>query len=593
MSVVFIVAAVILIARLFDLQILKGSFYTALAADQHELYQKLFPERGSIYVRENDGDKQTLYPLVTNRPMYVVYAAPIKIDDATATAEKIFSVLGPAEDDERSYAESQTSTTLAIVASSSPDFSKQQELIGKWIAAFLEKDRYYYPIRERIGDDRIKQLEALGLKGIGWSEKSYRFYTEKGIGGQLFGFWGYQGTERAGRYGLEGYFDGILAGEQGEIKSERDAHGNMIAFGDSELKEKVDGADLVLTLNRAIQYRACAELKKSVETHKAKGGSIIVMNPMTGEILAMCGFPDFDPDKYYQVKNANVFNNPAIFAAYEPGSIFKTITMAAALDAGAVTPETGYVDTGFVDYRDYKIRNFNDKVYGQVTMKQVLEESINTGVIFAMRQMTTKVFTEYVKKFGFGEATGIELQKEMPGNIANLNKRGEINTATATFGQGISVTPLQMITAFSALVNGGKLMKPYLVSQIIRGDEVIKYIKPQVVKQVISSKTSNLIKGMLVSVVENGHAKKAQIVGYRVGGKTGTAQVPDQRGGYKSDDSIIGSFVGFAPFNNPQIAIIVRVDEPIEGKLGETVALPVFTEVAKFALQYYNVPKDK
>jgi cell division protein FtsI/penicillin-binding protein 2 len=181
----------------------------------------------------------------------------------------------------------------------------------------------------------------------------------------------------------------------------------------------------------------------------------------------------------------------------------------------------------------------------------------------------------------------------MLGNIANLNKKGEINSATATFGQGISVTTLQMITAFSAIINGGKLMRPYVVSQVISGDEVIRNTQPQVVRQVISPNNSAILRGMLVSVVENGHAKKAQIDGYRVGGKTGTAQVPDSRGGYKSDDHIIGSFVGFAPFETPRIAILVRVDEPIEGRLGETVAAPVFTEVAKFALQYYNVPHDK
>jgi len=594
LSVLFLCLAIFLIGRLFDLQILKGSFYAALAADQHELYQKLFPERGSIYVLENNTDNQSvLYPLVTNRPMYVVYAVPNEIEDATTTARKLYEVLGLSEDDERSYAQRITSSTNLNFSSSSEEVIKRQEFIDKWHDAFLPKDRYYYPIRERVSDDQIKQLEDMNLKGVGWSEKSYRYYPEKDLGGQLFGFWGYRGDAREGQYGLEGYYDQILAGQMGEIHSERDASGNMITLGNNEFTEKIDGADLVLTINRAIQYKACTELKKSLDMHKSKSGSIIVMEPSTGAILAMCSFPDYDPDKYYQVKDASVFNNKAIFDAYEPGSVFKAITMAAAIDAGAVAPETTYVDTGVVDYKDYKIRNFNDKVYGRSTMIQVLENSINTGAIFAMRAMGTKMFAGYVKKFGFGEITGIDLQKEMPGNIANLNKKGEINSATATFGQGISVTTLQMITAFAAIINGGKLMKPYIVSQVINGDEVIRNTQPQVVRQVISPKNSTILKGMLVSVVENGHAKKAQIAGYRVGGKTGTAQVPSGHGGYKSDDHIIGSFVGFAPFETPRIAILVRVDEPIEGKLGETVAAPVFTEVAKFALQYYNIPKDK
>lgn len=594
MSVVFLICAAMLVGRLFYLQVVKGAVYAAMASDQHDLYQQLVPERGSIYVAEGAGAERVLYPLVTNQTLYLVFASPKEIEDATTTAEKLFEVIGlPDQDDERIYAENIISSSTSQLSSSSPEFAKRQELVSNWIDIFNNKEKSYYPIRERLSAEQIKELEALGIKGINWSEKSYRYYAEQGIGGQLFGFWGYEGNERKGKYGLEGYYDDLLAGQMGEIKSERDASGNMITLGNNELTDKVDGADLILTINRAIQYRACESLKKSISDHKATGGSVIVMDPSTGAILAMCSFPDYDPDKYYEVDDVSVFNNKAIFEAYEPGSIFKPFTMAAALDAGKVTPETTYIDTGVVDYKDYQIRNFNDKVYGLSTMTNVLEYSINTGVIYAMRQMTTKVFADYVKKFGFGEVTGIELNKEMPGNIANLNRKGEINTATATFGQGITATPLQLITAFSALVNGGKLMKPYVVSQIVRGDEVIENNAPEIVRQVVSAKTSLLVKSMLVSVVENGHAQKAQIAGYRVGGKTGTAQVPNGHGGYKSDDVIIGSFLGFAPFNNPRVVVMVRVDEPMEGRLGETVAAPVFTEVAKFALQYYNVPKDK
>ncbi|MFA6526609.1 MAG: penicillin-binding protein 2 [Candidatus Buchananbacteria bacterium] len=594
LSVVFLLFAALMIGRLFQLQVIKGGVYAAMASDQHNLYKKLIPERGTIYAVEGDGEKRVLFPLVTNQMLYLVFASPKEIEDSTSTAEKLFNIIGlPEENDERIYAERVISSSTIQLASSSPQMIKRQELISNWISIFNQKEKQYFPIRERLTAEKIKELDGLDIKGINWSEKSYRYYTEQGIGGQLFGFWGFEGNERKGKYGLEGYYDDLLSGQMGELKIEKDVKGNMIALGENEKTDKVDGADLILTINRAIQYKACESLKKSIADHKAKSGSVIVMDPSTGAILAMCSFPDFDPDKYFEVDDPSSFNNKAIFDAYEPGSIFKPFTMAAAIDAGAVTPDTTYIDTGVVDYKDYKIRNFEDKSYGLSSMTKVLEYSINTGVIYAMRQMTTKVFTQYVKKFGFGETTGIELNKEMPGNIANLNKKGEINTATATFGQGITATPLQLITAFASLVNGGKLMKPYVVSQVIRNNEVIESNSPEVVRQVISPKTSLLIKSMLVSVVENGHAKKAQIIGYRVGGKTGTAQVPAKGGGYKSDDSIIGSFIGFAPFNNPRIVIMVRVDEPMEGRLGETVAAPVFTEVAKFALQYYNVPRDK
>ncbi len=603
LSIVFLISALIVTIRLFDLQVLKGGFYAALAADQHELYKSLFPERGSIYCLDDTGGEKVLYPLVTNRPMPSLYASPREVEDASSTAHQIFEIIGFSPEFDLKAEEK---NFLADLASSSDqrlaaevaeirrdDFLefKREELINTWIEALSDKSKGYYPIRQKIPEDQVNKIKELKLKGIGFQDQDYRYYPEKGLGGQIFGFWGFVDNDRRGSYGLEGYFEDVLSGENGQIKSERDAWGNVIALGKSQIKEKVDGADLVLTINRSIQYVACQSLKKSIDTHKAKSGTIIVMDPKTGAILAMCSFPDYDPENYSKVSNISVFNNKAIFDAWEPGSIFKSITMAAAINEGKVSPDSTYVDTGVVDYGKYQIRNFENKTYGLQTMTNVLEFSLNTGVIHAMRQIGTKTFSEYVRRFGFGQLTGIEMSKEMPGNISNLDLKGEINTATVTFGQGISVTPIQMITAFSAIINGGKLMKPYIVSQIIRGDDV-EVVKPQEVRQVVSAKTSVTMKGMLVSVVENGHVKSAQLSGWRVGGKTGTAQIHDDKGGYKEDE-IVGSFVGFAPFADPKVAILVRIDEPLEGKLGETVAVPVFKEVAKFALQYYNVAHDK
>ncbi len=603
LSIIFLIFSLIIIIRLFDLQILKGSFYSALAADQHELYKSLFPERGSIYCLDDVGGEKVLYPLVTNKSMPSLYASPREIEDASSTAHEIFEIIGfPPEFDLKveekkflsdlsSSSDQQLAAEVAEIRRAKFLESKKEELINNWIKIFSDKSRSYYLIRQKLSEDQVNKIKELKLKGIGFQDQIYRYYPEKGLGGQIFGFWGFVDNDRKGSYGLEGYFDKILSGENGQIKSERDAGGNIIALGKSQIKEKVDGADLVLTINRSIQYVACQSLKKSIDIHKAKGGTIIVMDPKTGAILAMCSFPDYDPENYSKVNDISVFNNKAIFDAWEPGSIFKPITMAAAINEGKVSPDSTYVDTGVVDYGKYQIRNFENKSYGLQTMTNILEFSINTGVIYAMRQIGTKIFAEYVRRFGFGQLTGIELIKEMPGNISNLDLKGEINTATITFGQGISVTPIQMITAFSAIINGGKLMKPYIVSQIIRGDKV-EVIKPQEIRQVISAKTSVIMKGMLVSVVENGHVKSAQLPGWRVGGKTGTAQVPDGKGGYKKDE-VVGSFVGFAPFADPKIAILVRVDEPLEGKLGEKVAVPVFKEVAKFALQYYNIAHDK
>jgi cell division protein FtsI/penicillin-binding protein 2 len=600
LSVVFLLLGLVLVFRLFNLQVLKGGYYTALAGSQHELYKKLFPERGSIYVMEKSfDDKNVLYPLVTNQTMYLVYAVPNAIDDVNFTAEQVLSILGMpdetgAEDEfryEPGYLEKINNTT------SSENISNRDlaimNLLNRWITAFKQSNRYYYPLRERVTLEKINQLKEANIKGIAWTERSYRFYPETGIGGQVFGFWGYEGDLRKGKYGLEGHFENLLAGQMGEIRSEKDVWGNLIALNGGEFKEKIDGADLVLTLNRAIQFKACSELKKMVEKNKAQGGSVIVMDPNTGEILAMCSLPDFNPDEYFKTKNPSNFNNRAIFDTYEPGSTFKAITIAGAIDSGKITPNTFYTDTGSVNYGQYNIKNFQSKVYNYINMTNVLEYSVNTGVIFAMRQMTVPVFAEYVKNFGFGQPTGIELQKEAIGNISNLKMKGEINQATVSFGQGIAVTPLQLINAFSAVVNGGKLMKPYIVSKVIRDDQVISETQPEIIRQVISPKSSIILKGMLVSVVENGHVARAQIPGYRVGGKTGTAQVPDGRGGYKDNDSVITSFLGFAPFDNPKVVVLVKIDEPQSARTGEGSAVPVFVEVAKFALQHFNIPQDK
>ncbi|MFA5029300.1 MAG: penicillin-binding protein 2 [Patescibacteria group bacterium] len=606
LAIFFIVFGFLAIVRLFDLQILKGSFYTALASGQHELYQRLFPERGSVYVIEKEGNKETLFPLVTNHDLYMLYAIPKEIVDPEETAKKVMAIFGLPEEinfkqvEKELFADISASTSPKLAAEIKEERKKkwyQEQLdleIKKLADKFSRKEDPYEPIRHKLTPEQVEEIKALNIDGLAFQKEVWRFYTEKGLGGHLFGFWGFAGDNRQGKYGLEGYFDQILAGKFGEIHSERDAWGNIIAVGKNSLVEKIDGSDLVLTIDRAVQYKACQALYQAVDHFEAAGGAVVVMNPKTGAILAMCGAPDYNPDEYNKVDDIQVYNNPAIFKAYEPGSIFKVITMAAALDAGKIEPTTTYEDKGEVVYDHFHIKNFNDKIYGRQTMIEVLEKSINTGAIYAMKQTTAKVFTKYVKDFGFGQKTGIELDKEVVGDISNLDRRGEIYAATASFGQGIMVTPLQMLTAVSAIANEGKIMKPYIVSKIIshnKGQDEIEEFRPQEVRQVISPKAAAMLSGMMVSVVESGHGKPAAVPGYRVAGKTGTAQIANKNsGGYSS--AVYTSFVGFAPFADPRIAIIVSLDNPQRGREAMVVAAPVFADIAKFALQYYNVPYD-
>ncbi|MDD4271426.1 MAG: penicillin-binding protein 2 [Patescibacteria group bacterium] len=436
--------------------------------------------------------------------------------------------------------------------------------------------------------------KELKIGGIGFSESSFRFYPEGNIGSNILGFIGYVGDKQQGRYGLEEFFDQELAGSPGSIKVERDARGYPIIINDREYNKANDGSDLILTINRSIQFMACQKLNEAVAKHGADGGSVIILEPETGAVLAMCSNPDYNGNDYKDVKNIKVFTNPAIFSQYEPGSIFKVLTMAMALDQEKVTPQTTYNDTGQVVISKYKIENSDHKANGTQTMTEVLEKSLNTGAIFAMRSIGPDLFSEYVKKFGFGEKTGIELNGESKGDIKNLVKKpvGELYAATASFGQGMAATPIQIASAFQALANNGVMMKPYIVKEIVRPDGAKIETKPKTVGRVISEKAAAILGGMMVNVVENGHGQKAGVKGYYVAGKTGTAQVPAKNGGYQAG-AHIGSFAGFAPADNPKFVMLVRIDQPRDVEWAESSAAPLFGELAEYMLNYWQVPKER
>ncbi len=603
LAVFFIIFSVLVIGRLFELQIIKGDFYSALAMGQHELYQKLFPERGSIYVSEEVDGSPKLYPLVTNQKLDMLYAVPTEVSEPATVAEKLVEILGLPEELE---IDQEKEAELFGDISPEMDLEMQREIKElrreKWrqerqkeeisrLTEILDQEDPYEPLYHRLSEEEVEAISNLEISGLYFKKETWRFYPEKGLGGHLFGFWGFQGNHRQGKYGLEGYFDDILAGRQGEIYSEADIWGNIIAVGRHSFQEKRDGADLVLTLDRAIQYKACQAIYKAVDYFEAAGGVVIVLDPSSGAILALCGAPDYQPDKYYQVDDIRFFNNPAIYDPYEPGSIFKPITLGIALDVGRIEPLTSYQDTGQVTIGPDVLKNFQSKIYGRQTMIEVLEKSINTGAIYAMRQAGPKVFVDYIKQFNFNQLTGVGLKTEVAGDISNLDRRGEIYKATASYGQGIKVTPLQMIAAFSAIANEGRLMKPYLVSEIVQADGTVEKFGPEKVTEVFSQKTATILGGMLVSVVKNGFGKSAAIPGYRVAGKTGTAQIAKKNGrGYSND--VYTSFVGFVPFDDPKISVLVRIDRPGWAKTGSASAAPVFKEVAEFALRYYNIPYD-
>lgn len=552
----FGIFASLLIWRLFTLQVIHHGFYSALADDQHQFSEQLWPTRGEILVSERT-NTNTLYPLATNQTLYLLYAVPKQISQPAETAKRLDPLVEATEEElyER--------------------LNKPNDL--------------YEPLQHHLTADERQAIEQLNLTGLHFDEEPSRYYPEKNIGGQLLGFVGYDDDTRVGRYGLEGAFEQELAGQRGYVQARKDASGQLIATAAQFWQPAVDGSDLILTIDRTIQYEACRRLNEAVEKHGADGGSIVILNPETGAVLASCGAPDYDPNVYNEVEDASRFLNPVTQVPYEPGSVFKPITMAAAMNDGRVTPETTYTDTGEVKVNSYTIRNSDLKAHGLQTMTEVLEKSLNTGAIYAMQSIGPERFEEYVKAFGFGQATGVELD-ERPGNISTLATGRDIYATTGSFGQGLTVTPLQLASAYGAIANGGKLMQPYVVDRIRTADGRETVTSPKAVRQVITPKTAATIGAMLVRVVQNGHGKQAGVPGYFIAGKTGTAQIPDPETGQYHDDHTIGTFAGFGPVENPKFVMVTQLVRPRDVQFAESTAAPLFGQLARFILLHLGVP---
>lgn len=559
MTVIFIFCMVVIVFRLFSLQVLQHSFYKALAEGQHAISKMLQPDRGEILSYDHYSDEP--HSVATNVDVNLLYAVPKNIEDPESVAEKLISYVS----------------------------LEKEELLLR----LSKKDDVYEPLEHNVSDEKWEEIEKLDLPGIEATSERTRYYPEKDIFSHITGFMGYSDDKRVGQYGIEGYYDEELAGEQGMLKSEQDASGRWITVGETTLVSAKDGDDIVLTIDHAVQFFVCDKLAEAVQKHGASEGSAIVMDPSTGAILAMCNAPVFDANNYSDVEDIETFINSAVSDQYEPGSVFKPLAMAAALDMGAVTPSTTYEDTGEVKIDSYTIRNSDLKANGIQTMTNVLELSLNTGAIFSVQQIGNENFYKYVQKFGFGEKTGIELEGENSGNISSLATLRDIYAATASYGQGITVTPIQMISAYAAAVNGGQLMKPYVVEKIIKENGFEVKTEPQMVRQVISAETSRVLRAMLVSVVNKGHAARAQIPGYFVGGKTGTAQIAKTNGlGYEANRHN-DTFVGFTPVDNPRFVVLTKINDPKDAAWAESTVVPLFGEIGKFLVDYYQIPPDE
>jgi cell division protein FtsI/penicillin-binding protein 2 len=615
-----------LIYKLYSIQIGQFDMYTALASSQHQVYDELTPERGRIYFSlENGSDSYSL--LASNKEFAEVYAVPKDIVSPSIMAEKLYLFFDKPkleeeilEDDSQEIKEIATSTKQGIIDKYLKRLDKAgdpyEPLLNKVsvdqiinLYSFIATDDYtstsspliYKPndLELRLGKVISKKTgEKVEVPGIGFNLQKYRYYPEGEIASHLTGFTVQEDGDLHGRYGLEEFFDSELFGKYGSIKTDIANHSSLMIINDREYVKASAGKDLILTIDRNIEYVVCQKLQEAVERHEAEGGSVIVLNPKTGAIIAMCSVPAFDPNNYRQVDDIAYYNNPAIFYQYEPGSVFKTVTMAIAIDQGKISPATTYEDKGQIMiegwHKPIKNADFSSHgPHGLVDMSTVLDYSLNTGAIFAMNQVGPEVFSRYVKEFGFGERTGVELGAESSGDISNLLRTNvrQIDAATASFGQGIAVTPLQMILPYQAIANNGLMMKPYVVKSMVLENGKQEDIAPKPISQVISEKTAATVSAMLVNVVEKGHSDGASVPGYYIGGKTGTAQIASV-GGYSAHD-YIHTFIGIAPIENPAFVMLTKIDKPQGIQYAEGSAVPLWQDIAKFILNYYAVPKTR
>ncbi len=562
MYIVFFLIGCAIIVRLGYLQLYQNGFYAMLASDQHDMQTKLIPSRGQIFAR--DHIYGTLYPLATNRTAWSVYAVPRNIVDKPAVARTVSDILGIPYDDV---------------------YTKLTK---------RDNDPYEVLIKD-VHVDAVENLKTAQLQGIGFLSQNARLYPEKNISGQLIGFVtdDEKSASLKGRYGIESSYDDILRGRPGSMSVEKDAKGNTLSTGNTQLNPAENGSDLILTIDRSVQFKTCNVVAEAVKKYQADSGTIIIMNPNTGAILAMCSAPNFDSADFKNVEDVADYSNKALYTSYEPGSVFKPIIMSSAIDAEKVTPNTTYEDMGFINIDEYKIRNSDHAAHGVQTMVQVLEKSLNTGMVFVEKQLGHDLFLRYIKGFGFGEKTNIGVTPESAGDISNIEKTSKIFMVTASYGQGITMTPMQIVRAYAAMGNGGKLVRPYIVDEIVHADGSREKTKSIVVNQVISSRTSQLITGMLIDVVEKGHGKKAGVPGYWVAGKTGTAQVAKAGGGGYQKNINIGSFAGYAPANNPRFAMIVKIEHPRDVAWAEASAAPIFGEMASYLLTYMQIPPER
>lgn len=444
----------------------------------------------------------------------------------------------------------------------------------------LNSSRPFEMLSGRVSANIAESIRELSFKGLQIDPLPRRIYPQ---GNLLCHVLGYTDFEGRGGSGLEGYYNNELAGQAASATI------NISPLTTQESVIPREGSDLVLTIDRTIQYFAEEHLNQAIETHEAEGGTIIVMDPRTGAILAIANSPCYSPYAFYDA-DETLLLNPAVSRQYEPGSVMKLITMAAALDSGTVTPQSTYYDSGVIVIGGHSIYNWDNSARGTVDMTGLLANSLNVGAATIASWMGTETFYNYLQRFGFGRPTGIDIMAEASGQLPLPGSAiwTDTNMGTNSFGQGMAVTPLHMISAVSAIANDGYLMQPYLVQEIRSKNRVLLH-EPTVLSRPISEETAHQVSAMAVNAVRT-EVYGAQVEGYTIAGKTGTAEIPE--GGIYHPTDTIGSFVGWFPADNPEVIVLVKLDRTKSSPWGSVTAAPTFANLAADLVNLLNVPPD-
>jgi cell division protein FtsI/penicillin-binding protein 2 len=542
--------------RLFDLQVLKGSFYKALAQGQQSILSQTEPKRGDIYFKNGE-----ILAATKEEPFLRVCVKDLESKEEAA--DVISQIL-----------------------------KQDKEEILKTIDA---GEGFYKTVKENLSKEEMDGINDLKMKGVEVSWQYKRLYPNLNTGSQIAGFLNKDGQ---GQYGLEEYFNDSLAGEE-KFENKKVTPWGFL-FSSSENSSGQDNG-FYLTVDYSIQFEAEKILKAGVEKYGAKGGEILVAEPATGKIIAMAQYPNFDPNKYGESAMEN-FSNKSVQTTFEPGSIFKPITIAIALNEGKITPYTIFYDNlGYRQVGGYKIYNYSQKIWGTRKMYESLQYSINVGVMDAETLIGNQTFYDYfTNKFEFNDETGIELAGEVVSQNKELkkalDKRTQVTFATASFGQGVEMTPLQIVRAFCGLANKGQMPEQMRIIEKKVADGKEEIPDSQTFKTLISQENADILVKMMINVVENGYGHLAKIPGYYVAGKTGTAQMSyaslgQDKAGYSTTDTW-QTFMGFAPAYNPRFVMLVKLDNPANTLTSEYSAVPMFHSLAKYILDYWQIAPD-